>query len=840
MMSDSDSPVSSPVGHEKQTGQESDGGSENGLRVFERCKRKIAETAAKQQQMDSDTEEDNDMKPINKRQKLQGEKEDSKNNQYSETDKPVEVLGSAFSKTHKKNKNEFLEKEMEYSDCEESDTDRSGDEKEESAEKPLRAEYVPERKVPHDENCSSDDSHDRQEKNKIQFSDDKSLLLKNKVHSQVSFNSSVCNGVENKSSSKEETSRESGNNSEDHNSIKSSLSKHSVQGQGKRSVAVADSSKMKSEPREHLPNSESEDKKSLNISQCALESDQDSKCSSKRNESLKENFQEANSACNVKDEGSNMMELPEKDQSSHKPRSNSDSEENELQATDEALVQGGGANYSEREVRKKQREQELVMAAESIKGKNSDSDSDEKPLKMVSNKTTKQRENLSDSGREDREEQQNMKIKEKSGRGKVSYLDSDKGKSLKPVLKRIVIQGDMSSDFGKEGNLKKQQKGKTKMRAGREKDSDSDSEEEKPLKIVLKKTTEKGGSASDSGREDSRRRQQKAKRKVEAKRRKNYDSESDSEEEKPLKTMSNKNISHRGGASDTNREGRKKKQQNVMAKVNTRKEKVSDMDSEEEKSAEESENLTRQSESDCDENFELNKSKPKWQEQKTVYSCDDNDEPLKASKIKTQIKESQEDEGTNTSKKNSDFDTDDEKPLKNSSNESHTNSDSSDIIVSESTPAKTKKTERVSSDCGAELDVSKQIKKSQRTNGKEQCGSDSDMELDALTKRNAALSTRLSKAVKDKGSAEDSTDSSDFEEDRSEKRSIVTKVSYHSMSSSESGDSSAGTRIKTGAIKTTSNKKKGNKSSAFSSDSPVTDDEICKKDKRKEGKKDVS
>jgi hypothetical protein len=174
----------------------------------------------------------------------------------------------------------------------------------------------------------------------------------------------------------------------------------------------------------------------------------------------------------------------------------------------------------------------------------------------------------------------------------------------------------------------------------------------------------------------------------------------------------------------------------------------------------------------------------------------------------------------------------DEKPLRSSKEETCKNRYTSDINDDE---LAIKQKSRG-------IDNKAESRKSQRTGKKEHCRSDSDMDSKILMKMHSAATVRTADAVKgmtQKDTAENSTDSSDVDEDNSKERSSNTKNSYHSMSSTESEDSSTRAKTKTDEIKKTSANKRGNISDS-NSDSSVSDDEKSKKDKKKEEKNVVS
>jgi hypothetical protein len=208
------------------------------------------------------------------------------------------------------------------------------------------------------------------------------------------------------------------------------------------------------------------------------------------------------------------------------------------------------------------------------------------------------------------------------------------------------------------------------------------------------------------------------------------------------------------------------------------------------------------------------------------------------------LKKSQKREQRKKTRNNSDSDMQNEKRFKNSRGETHTDSDDSSNIIVElirghKPPATKEETGHILSDSNVYSDVSAGSKKRQSAGKKEYHGSDSDRDIDSLTKDNRAPSTRVYNALKDtkaKHSAEDITYSSDSDEEWR----IETKKSLHSMSSSESEDSSAGTKTKKKEpIKKASNNKKGHKPSDSSSGSSMFDAEMSKKDNKK-GKKDES
>jgi hypothetical protein len=467
-----------------------------------------------------------------------------------------------------------------------------------------------------------------------------------------------------------------------------------------------------------------------------------------------------------------------------------------------------------------------------------DSDSmEEETLKTVAKKIVKQRGSSTDT---DREKRQTIKANVNNGREAASDSDSLEEESLKTIAKKSAKHRVSSPDSRKEGRARKQQKAKTKIRDKVGKDSDSD--EEKLSKTIPKKII--GKREGSAGEESCKKKQLRAKTTIKGGRQKRSDS--DSEDEKPLNTISKNTIRQRDGLNNANRK-------NVKTKTNRRQGQFRDPDSEEEVSTEDStagklRKVRRGSESSSDDS-KLNKSKPKTQKEIRTYSSDSDDNgPLKRLEAKTEIKQTRRREkGKETSGKNADSDMEAGKSFKNSGQETHTNSDPSDMTVDQSVSqkesqknhkkGKAEKTELIVSDSAEELDVSAGNRKS-KTVKEESYGSASDVASDALTKMRVANAV---KGMKGKQSTEDSTDSSDVDEHKSKKTSSETKTSYHCMSSTESEDSGAGTKTrKTEAIKKAPTKKKSHKSSGSSSDSSDSDEENSRKDKQEKGKKPVS
>jgi hypothetical protein len=304
--------------------------------------------------------------------------------------------------------------------------------------------------------------------------------------------------------------------------------------------------------------------------------------------------------------------------------------------------------------------------------------------------------------------------------------------------------------------------------------------------------------------------------------------ESDSEEEKPKKTVRHRDSKH--------------KEQNVMTQVKSRKGKVSDSD--EEKSTEglieeELRKVPCRFKSNPNKNCKLIKSKPKRQEQETLHSFDsDNNGQLEATGgEQSEIKRSQlGEQGKKNSRDESDSDMADEKPFKNSKEEGSARRRKQQGAEKR---AETEEKHSVSSDCSSELDVSAE-RKSVNADRKEHCLSDSDMDSNELTKVNSTANVRTADAAKGttgKYIAENATDSSDIDEDKTKNRS--SNIMSSSMSSSESEDSSTRNKTKKETSKKTSAVKRENRPDSISGSS-ASDDERSKKDKKKDGKNPVS
>jgi hypothetical protein len=503
----------------------------------------------------------------------------------------------------------------------------------------------------------------------------------------------------------------------------------------------------------------------------------------------------------------------------------------------------------------KERHQNTKIKVKDGRAAASDPDSmDEEPLKTVAKKRAKQRDSSAGSDREnDKERHQNTKIKMKDG-GEAAFVSgSVEEEPLKTVQKKSAEYRVSYPDSRKEGRARKQQKAKSKMRDEIGKDSDSDSEDEKPLNTVSTKLASRH-TTGDSSTEESKRKWQK-KTKVEIIRKRDSVSELDSEDEKPLNSTSEKTVRQRDDLNDTSRESSKKRQQSVTTKINRREGKVYDSDSEGEVSTEDSvtgklRKLRKRAESHSEKDSKLNKSKPKIQKEIGTCSSDsDDDGPLKMLAERTEIKQiRKKQQGKETNRKKSDFDMEAEKPLNTSRQELHTSSDSSGMTFDQSMrqkksqknhkKGKAEKTKLTVSDSAEESDVSAGNRKSTKTVKKKNHGSSSDVASDALTKVRVSNAV---KGIKGKQSTEGSTDSSDVDECRFKKKNSESKTSYHSMSSTESEDTVAGSKMrKLEAIKKASTKNKAHKSSDSSSDSSDSDDKNFRKDKQEKGKKAVS
>lgn len=840
-MSDSDDPVSAVGTQQKRKRQESDSDSENDFIAFKEYKRKAAELKASMHQMSSDSEEDNGVKPKEKRQKLlqdevgPNEKDDSLGSLTAEKDN----LGRRFSIAQKNNENKVLKGQVELSGCEDSDTEIIANEEEENDKEKLRAKHLTERKKLQEGNCSSGDIVD----------------------------CISCDDVTKKSPAKQDK-RKSGNISDDsEKSVHSSPSKQGMLINIKKSVDKPVSSQEKCMFKEQVTGSESQNE-TLSISKSALES--------VNNEEKQQN-----------------TETKEKDRREAAFDSDSMDEAPLMTVAKKSVKQRESSTCSDRE-KYEEKQQNIKRKVKEGKEVASDSDSLDEPLKTTAKKTVKQRDGFAGSDRENyREKQWNTKRKVKDGEEVASDSDSTE-EPLKTIAKKTVKQRDISTGSNRGNNKKKQQNTRTRLRGGRETASDSDSMEEESLKSIVKKNDKHGMSYPDSDKERRVRKQQKAKTKMRDRieqdsdsdeekllkavpkkiigKRKNSpgesckkkhprakktiesgrlkDSDSDSEHEKPLNTFSKKTVRQRSGLYDANKESSKQKPQIVKTKINRREGQVNDSYSEEEVSTEDSiagklRKIRKGSESSPDKNSKVTKSKPNRQKEiRMCVSESDDDRHLKMFKERTEKQSRKREKGKETRRKHSDSDMEAEKFLKNSRQKTRTISDSSDMTVGQSVrrkesqknhkKGKAEKLELIPSDSAEESDVSAGNRRSKKSIKKESYGSSSDVASDALASMTVVNAVQ---GMKGKQSTEDITDSSDVDEHKS-KKSGETKTSYHSMSSTESEDSSAGTKTrKTEAIRKASSNKKSHKTSGSSADSSDSDEKNSRKDKQEKGKK---
>ena len=890
-MSDSDDPVSAVGTQQKRKRQESDSDSENDFIAFKEYKRKAAELKASMHQMSSDSEEDNGVKPKEKRQKLlqdevgPNEKDDSLGSLTAEKDN----LGRRFSIAQKNNENKVLKGQVELSGCEDSDTEIIANEEEENDKEKLRAKHLTERKKLQEGNCSSGDIVD----------------------------CISCDDVTKKSPAKQDK-RKSGNISDDsEKSVHSSPSKQGMLINIKKSVDKPVSSQEKCMFKEQVTGSESQNE-TLSISKSALESvnneEKQQNTETKEKDRREAAFdsdsmdeaplmtvakksvkQRESSTCSDREKYEEKQQnIKRKVKEGKEVASDSDSLDEPLKTTAKKTVkQRDGFAGSDREnYREKQwNTKRKVKDGEEVA---SDSDSVDKPLKTIAKKIVKQRDSSTDSDRANNKDKQHTTLaKENNGREVASDYDSSE-EPLKTIAKKTVKQRDISTGSNRGNNKKKQQNTRTRLRGGRETASDSDSMEEESLKSIVKKNDKHGMSYPDSDKERRVRKQQKAKTKMRDRieqdsdsdeekllkavpkkiigKRKNSpgesckkkhprakktiesgrlkDSDSDSEHEKPLNTFSKKTVRQRSGLYDANKESSKQKPQIVKTKINRREGQVNDSYSEEEVSTEDSiagklRKIRKGSESSPDKNSKVTKSKPNRQKEiRMCVSESDDDRHLKMFKERTEKQSRKREKGKETRRKHSDSDMEAEKFLKNSRQKTRTISDSSDMTVGQSVrrkesqknhkKGKAEKLELIPSDSAEESDVSAGNRRSKKSIKKESYGSSSDVASDALASMTVVNAVQ---GMKGKQSTEDITDSSDVDEHKS-KKSGETKTSYHSMSSTESEDSSAGTKTrKTEAIRKASSNKKSHKTSGSSADSSDSDEKNSRKDKQEKGKK---
>ena len=527
-MSDSDDPVSAVGTQEKRRRQESDSDSENDFIAFKKYKRKAAELRASLHQMSSDSEEDNGVKKIKKRQKLlqdeegPNKKNDSVGSLTAEKDNP----GRQFSSAQKNNENKVLKRQVELSGCEDSDTEIIANEEKENDIEKLRAKHLTERKKLQEGNCSSGDLID-----------------------YIS-----CDDVTKKSPAKQETGRKSGNISDDsENSVQSSPSKQSMPINVKKCVDKLESSQEKCMFKEQVTVSESQNE-TLSISKSALES-------------VNNEEKQQNTETKVKDGREAAFDSDSMDEA---PLTT---------VAKKSLKQSESSTFSDRE-KYKEKQQNTKRKVKEGKEVVSDSDSVDKPLKTITKKTVKQRDSSADSDRENyKEKQKNAKRKVIDGKEMTSDSDSTE-EPLKAIAKKTVKQRDSSTGSDRENYKEKQKSTKRKVKDGKEVTSDSDSTEE-PLKTISKKTVKQRDSSTVSDRENYKEKQKSTKRKV--KDGKEVTSDSDSTEE-PLKTIAKKTVKQRDSSTGSDRENYKEKQKNTRTRVRNGRETASDSDSMEEES----------------------------------------------------------------------------------------------------------------------------------------------------------------------------------------------------------------------------------------------------------------
>ena len=526
-MSDSDDPVSAVGTQQKRKRQESDSDSENDFIAFKEYKRKAAELKASMHQMSSDSEEDNGVKPKEKRQKLlqdevgPNEKDDSLGSLTAEKDN----LGRRFSIAQKNNENKVLKGQVELSGCEDSDTEIIANEEEENDKEKLRAKHLTERKKLQEGNCSSGDIVD----------------------------CISCDDVTKKSPAKQDK-RKSGNISDDsEKSVHSSPSKQGMLINIKKSVDKPVSSQEKCMFKEQVTGSESQNE-TLSISKSALES--------VNNEEKQQN-----------------TETKEKDRREAAFDSDSMDEAPLMTVAKKSVKQRESSTCSDRE-KYEEKQQNIKRKVKEGKEVASDSDSLDEPLKTTAKKTVKQRDGFAGSDRENyREKQWNTKRKVKDGEEVASDSDSTE-EPLKTIAKKIVKQRDSSSGSDGENNKEKQQNTKRKVKDGEEVASDSDSVD-KPLKTIAKKIVKQRDSSTDSDRANNKDKQHTTLAKENNGR--EVASDYDSSEE-PLKTIAKKTVKQRDISTGSNRGNNKKKQQNTRTRLRGGRETASDSDSMEEES----------------------------------------------------------------------------------------------------------------------------------------------------------------------------------------------------------------------------------------------------------------
>ena len=526
-MSDSDNPVSAVGTQQKRRRQESDSDSENDFIEFKKYKRKAAELKARMQQMSSDSEEDNCVKPIQKRQKLlqDGEGPNEKDDSLGSLTAEKGNLGRRFSSAQKNNENRALKGQVEISGCEDSDSEIIANEEEENDKKKLRAKHLTERKKLQEGNCSSGDLVD----------------------------CISCDDVTKKSPAKEDKRKSENISDDSENSVHSSSSKQGMPINFKKSVDKTVSSQEKCMFREQVTGSESQNE-ILNISKSALES-------------VNNEEKQQNTETKVKDGREAAFDSDSMDEAPPMTVAKKSVKERESSTCSDRK------KYEEKQqnIKRKVKDGEEVA---------SDSDSTQEPLKTIAKKIVKQRDSSTGSDRKNnKEKQQNTKRKVKDGEEMATDSDSTE-EPLKTIAKKIVKQRDSSTGSDRDNYKEKQQNTKRKVKDGKEVPSDSDSVD-KPLKTLAKKIVKQRHSSTDSDGVNNKDKQQTSTAKVNSGR--EVASDYDSSEE-PLKTVAKKTVKQRGISTGLDRGNNKEKQQNARTRVRGGRETASDSDSMEEES----------------------------------------------------------------------------------------------------------------------------------------------------------------------------------------------------------------------------------------------------------------